>query len=146
MDAIDRSILELLVKNSRSSASDISRAVNLSLPAVAERIRKLEEGGVIEQYTAKLNRAKLGLGLLAFVFVNLEKTEHIAPFRAKIVLCPSVLECHHMAGEYDYLLKVLVADTQALDDFLSHTLKSIAGVSKTNTVIALSTLKEAVNP
>lgn len=146
MDMVDKRILELLGANGRTSASDIGKAVNLSLPAVSERIRKLEDGGAIERYAAKLNRAKLGYKLLAFVFVNLEKPSHIEPFREKIVHAREVLECHHVAGEYDYLLKVLVADTQALDDFLSHTLKTIAGVSKSNTVIALTTLKEEINP
>lgn len=146
MDAIDQRILEQLRLNSRTTSSDISKAVNLSLPAVTERIRKMEEAGIIEHYTVKLSRDQLGFKLLAYVFVNLEKPAHISNFCTAIVACAAVLECHHVAGEYDYLLKVLVKDTKSLDDFLSHTLKEITGVVKTNTIISLATLKEAINP
>lgn len=146
MDAIDSAILEQLRINSRMTSSDISKGVNLSLPAVTERIRKMEEAGIIEHFTIKLSREMLGYKLLAFVFVNLEKPLHIVNFRTTIVQCAAVLECHHVAGEYDYLLKILVKDTVELEDFLSHTLKEIAGVVKTNTILSLATLKETINP
>lgn len=145
MDNIDHLILDTLKENSRASTADISRRVRLSPPAVGERIRKLEEAGVIEQYTVRLNRQKIGMGLLAFVMVTITTTEEIPRFRQAAVGWGCVLECHHIAGEYDYLLKVLVKDTAALEDFLTNTLKPLGCVAKSNTVIALSTLKEAVN-
>lgn len=145
MDSIDFKIIDILKKNSRASTSEISRRVNLSIPAVAERIRKLEEAEIIEKYTIKVNRDKINFKLLAFIFVNIDKTENIEEFRKAIVQYNSVLECHHVAGEYDYLLKVLVEDTKALEDFISHTLKKINGVSKSNTIITLSSLKENIN-
>ncbi|MBV7273791.1 Lrp/AsnC family transcriptional regulator [Clostridium thailandense] len=145
MDSIDLKIIDALKENSRASTSEISRRVSLSIPAVAERIRKLEEADVIEKYTIKVNRDKINFKLLAFIFVNIDKTENIDEFRKSIVQYNSVLECHHVAGEYDYLLKVLVEDTKALEDFVSHTLKKIKGVSKSNTIITLSSLKENIN-
>lgn len=145
MDTIDLAILDALKENSRMTASEISKRVNLSIPAVSERIRKMEEAEIIEAYTIKMNRMKTNGKLLSFIFVNIDQTEHIEEFRQSIVQCSSVLECHHVAGEYDYLLKVLVEDTQALEHFISNTLKNIKGVLKSNTIISLSSLKENIN-
>ncbi len=145
MDTIDLKIIDVLKENGRASASEISKKVNLSIPAVAERIRKMEEADIIEKYTIKVNRDKINFKLLAFVFVNIDKTENIDGFRKDIVKYNSVLECHHVAGEYDYLLKVLVEDTKSLEYFISNTLKNIRGVIKSNTIITLSSLKEEIN-
>ncbi len=145
MDATDLKIIDVLKENGRATASEISRKVNLSIPAVAERIRKMEEAEIIEKYTIKVNREKLSYKLLAFIFVNIDKTENVETFRKTIVQYNSVLECHHVAGEYDYLIKVLVEDTKALEYFLSDTLKKITGVLKSNTIISLSSLKENIN-
>ncbi|MDV3429647.1 MAG: Lrp/AsnC family transcriptional regulator [Bacillota bacterium] len=145
MDSIDLKIINVLKENSRLSTSEISRRVNLSIPAVAERIRKMEEADIIEKYTIKVNREKLSYKLLAFIFVNIDKTENVEEFRKSIVQYDSVLECHHVAGEYDYLLKVLVEDTRSLEYFISNIMKKIKGVVKSNTLITLSTLKENIN-
>lgn len=145
MDNIDLKIINALKENSRSTSSEISKKVNLSIPAVAERIRKLEDGNIIEKYTIKINREKINYKLLAFIFLNIDKTENIENFRKSIVQYNSVLECHHVAGEYDYVLKVLVEDTKSLEYFLSSTLKKIKGVIKSNTIIVLSSLKENIN-
>jgi len=145
MDEIDHWILAALKENGRATASEISRRVALSVPAVAERIRKLEQSGIIEAYTVKVNRRAAGYHLMAFVFVNIDASEHIEPFRTRIVQEPCVLECHHIAGPNDYLLKVIVHDTDELEDFLSKVLKKIKGVVNSNTVIRLSTPKEEIN-
>lgn len=145
MDEIDYAILNELKNNGRASASEISRKVNLSIPAVAERIKKLEQAEVIQQYTIKINRDKIEKRLLAFIFINIDKTEDIDNFRRVIVQHNCVLECHHVAGTYDYLLKVITEDTQGLENFLSKTLKKIKGVSSSNTIITLITLKEEIN-
>jgi len=145
MDIIDAKILEVLKVNGRSTASDISKKVNLSIPAVSERIRKLEEANVIEQYTVKINREKMGYKLLAIIFVNIDNTVNIQQFRESVIQFSEVMECHHMAGEYDYMLKVLIEDTAQLEVFLSEKLKSIRGVRTSNTLIVLSTLKEKLN-
>ncbi|MDK2952542.1 MAG: Lrp/AsnC family transcriptional regulator, leucine-responsive regulatory protein [Kosmotogales bacterium] len=145
MDEIDIVILNKLKQNSRSTASEISKKVNLSIPAVTERIRKLEKSGIILQYTIKINRLKTEQRLLSFIFVNIDRNESIENFRNTIVQYNHVLECHHVAGKYDYLLKVVSEDTEALEDFLSETLKKIKGVTSTNTIITLITLKEEIN-
>ncbi|MFJ7827903.1 Lrp/AsnC family transcriptional regulator [Psychrobacillus sp. NPDC096623] len=145
MDIIDAKILEALKCNGRATASEISKKVNLSIPAVSERIKKLEEANVIEQYTVKINREKMGYKLLAIIFVNIDHAANIQQFRESIIQFSEVIECHHLAGEYDYMLKVLIEDTGKLEIFLSEKLKSIQGVQKSNTLIVLSTLKEISN-
>lgn len=142
MDALDTQIIELLKQNGRMTSSDISKCIHLSVPSVSDRIRKLEEKGVIEQFTLKLNRNVMGQAQMAYVSVMLDRTENVDHFRATVVQSIHVLECHHLAGEYDYMLKVAVPDISALEQFISVSLKGIPGVSKTNTVIILSTLKE----
>ncbi|KPU45306.1 HTH-type transcriptional regulator LrpC [Oxobacter pfennigii] len=144
MDELDIKIIKLLKSNSRMTGSEIGKRINLSVPAVAERMRKLEDGGIISQYTIKIDRDKLDRGLMAFIFATIEKTEHIKGFREAIKSEEAVLECHHIAGEYDYLLKVVVKNTSDLEEFISNKLKKTAGVTRTNTIIALSSIKEEV--
>ncbi|MEN1760302.1 Lrp/AsnC family transcriptional regulator [Anoxynatronum sibiricum] len=145
MDQIDSHILEIMKANGRVTVSEISKKVNLSIPAVSERIRKLEESQVIEAYSIRINRRKMGYHLLTIIFVNIDHTVHISDFRETIVAFEEVIECHHMAGEYDYMLKVLLKDTAELEVFLSQKLKGIPGVQKSNSFIILSTLKEIAN-
>jgi Lrp/AsnC family leucine-responsive transcriptional regulator len=145
MDAIDKIILNLLKENSRTTASQISKRVNLSIPAVSERIRKLDEMKLIEQYTIKINRRQMGHQLLVAIFVTLDHTAHINQFRTQIISYPEVLECHHTIGEYDYMLKVLLNDSEELESFISDKLKTIPGIQRTNTILLLSTLKEEIN-
>lgn len=145
MDSIDIMIINALEQNSRATASQISKEVNMSVPAVAERIRKLEESGIIEQFTIRLNRKMMGLRLMAVIFVNIDYNRNIDSFRNGVAELSEVIECHHMAGEYDYLLKVLVEDTEALEDFISDKLKRLPGVAMSNTVISLSTIKDTLN-
>jgi Lrp/AsnC family leucine-responsive transcriptional regulator len=145
MDRIDLGILEALKENSRATASEIGKKVGLSVPAVTERIRKLEENGIIEQFTVIINREKLNYKLLAFIFVALDHDGQVENFRKAIIRYRSVLEVHHITGEYDYLIKVLVEDAKSLEDFLSQKLKKIAGVTRSNTHIVLMSIKEAIN-
>ena len=128
MDDIDGKILAILKENARETVSEISQRVALSVPAVAERIRKLEQGGIIEKYTVRIGRKKTGYHLMAFIFVNIDVTDNIEGFRQKIIREENVLECHHIAGPNDYLLKVLVKDTDELEEFISRKLKKIKGV------------------
>lgn len=145
MNEIDTAILDNLKKNGRATASEISKQVSLSVPAVAERIRKLERSGIIDGYIAKVNDKAMGYNLLAFLFVSIGSSEDIENFRKKIIAENNVLECHHIAGQSDYLLKVKVKDTEELEHFISNKLKHIKGVVSSNTIISLSTLKEEIN-
>lgn len=145
MDEIDKNILNILEKDSRKSASAIGEIVNLSVPAVLERMKKLDKANIITEYTIKINRKKLGFSLAAFILVVLERSADIKGFRDKITQIPNVLECHHVAGQYDYILKICVKDTDDLEHFLMDVLKNIDGVASSNTLISLSILKENFN-
>ncbi len=145
MDTIDFAILDALKHNARASASEISKQVSLSVPAVAERIRKLERAGIIAGYTVRIDREKAGQALLAFLLVRIGGSENVKAFRKEIVRHACVLECHHVTGAYDYLLKVAAEDVKALERFISGTLKGVKGVLDTNTMISLHTLKEEIN-
>ena len=145
LDAFDSKILKLLTQNARITGADIARKVNLSLPAVTERLRKLSRAGVIDHYTVKLNRKQLSLNMTAFIQVWIDHTRSVN-VKDQIVALNEVLECHHVAGDSDLLLKVLVADTAALEELLVHKIKAIKAITRTSTTIILSTYKEEINP
>jgi Lrp/AsnC family leucine-responsive transcriptional regulator len=136
--------MRLLIQNSRISGADIARKINLSLPAVTERLRKINRSGVIDRYTIKVNREKLSLHLLAFINIWIDHTKNVS-VKDQIISIDEVLECHHMAGDCDLLLKVLVKDTAALENLLVHKIKSIKGITRTSTTVALSSYKEELN-
>lgn len=142
MDNTDLKIIDLLKSNSRMTSSEISRCIHLSVPAVAERIRKLEEAKIISQYTLRIQREKFDINLMAFVFVCLGGDSSAQSFKNSMLKNVNVLECHHIAGEYDYLLKVVVNSTRGLENFITDVLKKEAGVQRSNSIVVLSTAKE----
>jgi len=144
MDRQDNKILLALIQNARITAADIARKVNLSLPAVTSRLRKLDSSGIIERYTIRLNRKKLDFHLMAFIQVWIDHTK-AGTVKEQIIAMPEVLECHHAAGDYDLLLKILVKDTLALETLLVNKIKSIRAITRTSTTIILDTYKEEMN-
>ena len=138
MDAIDLAIAGALVANARITFADLADLVGLSGPSTAERVRKLEERGVIGGYHADLDPTSLGLDLTAFVSVSLDSPAHRTSFLAGIKALPGVVECHHVAGDDDYLLKVYVAGTRGLETFVSDGLKALPGIARTRTTVVLS--------
>ena len=142
VDDIDRKIIAHIQQDGRASYADIGAAAGLSVSAVNERLKKLQAGGAIQGWGARLSPKALGLDVLAFVEVLLERPEHDAPFRSAVLAMPAVQECHHVTGEWSYLLKVRVPDTEALERFLSDRLKTLPGVARSHTVIALSSVKD----
>jgi len=142
LDELDIRIVDLLQRDGRATQLEISRAVGLSQPAVAERIRKLEDRGVITGYTARVDAAKLGKDITAFIGVNIEHPKYFEGFAKKVLAMPDILECHRVAGQDSYILKVKTANTKTLDALLVETLRTIAGVTRTQTTIVLSSIKE----
>jgi len=138
MDAIDLTILRTLVANARVTFSELAELVGLSGPSTAERVRKLEERGVLRGYHADIDPARVGMGLTAFVSVTLGHPEDRAGFLRTIAEFPGVVECHHTAGDDDYLLKVHVDGTAGLESFVSDRLKGVPGVLRTRTTVVLS--------
>ncbi len=140
MDDLNRHILGCLTENGRMTASDIAQRVNLSVPAVSERIRKLESQGCISGYTALLVPEKLDRHLTAIMMVGMERPRYNEGFSRQILSEKDVLECHYLTGDFDYALKIVTRDTQSLEQLLNR-LKSVPGVQKTRTTVVLSTIK-----
>ena len=142
MDHADRRILDLLQRNARTTQSELARAVGLSQPAVADRIRKLEERGVITGYGARVDSAELGIDVAAFIGVGIEHPKFFDGFTKKVKGLDEVLECHRVAGDDSYLLKVKTRNTRTLDRLLVEVLRTIPGVTRTHTTIVLASIKE----
>jgi len=147
LDAIDLHLLALLQKDGRATHRELARQVDLSPPGLQKRLRKLEDRGVIQGYAALLDRQALGLDLLCFVQVTLahHEPQMIARFRDELGQIPEVLECHHLTGEFDYLMKVVVRNHQHLQTFLFEKLTPIPGVDKVRTSIVLREIKESTS-
>jgi Lrp/AsnC family leucine-responsive transcriptional regulator len=142
VDDLDYKALNLLMENGRAPWTEVGEALELSAPAAAERVRKLEERAVILGYRAIANPEALGLPLLAFVHVSLGTPTQRAAFLKAMARHEQVAECHHIAGDDDYLLKVRCRNTVDLERFLTVALKDRLGISRARTTIALTTVKE----
>jgi len=143
LDRIDRSLLAKLQRDGRTSVSQLAREVNLTITPTLERVRRLEASGHIEGYFARLNPGKLGLGLLAYVEVSLDRTTPDAFQRFKQVMLAhdEVMECHMVAGGFDYLLKVRVTDMESYRRFLGDRIASVRGVQQTHTYFVMEEVK-----
>jgi len=141
---LDSKVVRLLMQQGRVSWTDLAQHLGLSAPSAAERVHRLEERGVIRGYAALIDAEAAGYPLLAFVAVVLDRPERRAAFLRRVASLPEISECHHVAGEDDYLLKVRCRGTRDLDRFLVESLKVTPGVVRTRTTIVLSTAKESV--
>lgn len=142
LDQIDYKLLDLLQNNARMTQLDMGTAVGLSQPAIAERMRKLEQEGIITGYAARVDGRKLGKDITAFIGVRIEHPKYNSEFGKKILAVPDVLECHRITGPDSYLLKVVTEDTQSLDRLISDLLRHIPGVTRTLTTVVTSSVKE----
>lgn len=142
MDRTDHIILERLQADGSLTYAEIGLAAGLSASAVNDRLKRLRNDGVIRRMTAEVDPSALGLQLLAFVLVAVNEPAGEAAFRNAMKTAPEVLECHHLTGDFSYLLKLRLRDTAHLEQFLMNRLKPLAGVARTHTLIALSSVKE----
>ncbi|HZV12660.1 MAG TPA: Lrp/AsnC family transcriptional regulator [Candidatus Kapabacteria bacterium] len=142
LDEIDIHIVDLLQENGRMHRNEIAEKIELSLPAASERLRKLEEKGIIKQYTAILDHKKLGCDVTAYIFVQLDKSTHYQNFIHKATAHPEILECHAVTGDGSHLLKVRTKNTETLEKLLS-LIQSWQGVTGTRTSVVLSSPKES---
>ena len=140
--AMDSEILGRLQNNARETWAALGSALGVTGPAIAERVKKLEDRGVIRGYRAVIDPTSVGYALLAFVAVTVERPDLRGAFLEKVMSLPEVLECHHVAGDYDYLLKIRCRDTADLERVISDELKSFEGIVRTRTTIAMKTVKE----
>src|SRR2546423_5273957 len=142
LDDTDRQIIGFLQRDARMANAEIARRLGMAPSAIFDRIRKLEERGIIEGYEARVSAKTVGLGLTAFIFVRGDDGVNDQKTGALLAKIPEVQEVHHVAGEDCYLVKVRVADTDALGALLRERIGAIKAVRSTRTTIALGTLKE----
>lgn len=141
LDAIDIKILDILQKEGRTKRNVIAEQVNLSLPSLSERLKKLEEKGIIEGYYAKLNKKFFGYDLMAFITVYMKSSKKFHDLEDHVSQTREILECHAILGEGSHLLKVVIRGTEDLEKLLAQ-IQSWPGVSRTVTSFVLSTVKE----
>ena len=142
MDEKDKLILSLLQKDGRMTASEMAEKVDLSVPAVTERIRKLTEGGVLKEFRAVLDAKKVGYDVTAYILLDMSSSNSYGDMVQYAQDNDEVLECHSITGEGSHILKVRTHDTSSLESLLRD-IQSWPGVIRTHTMIVMSTFKEA---
>lgn len=145
LDRTDRRLLTLLQEEGRITAVELAERIGLSPTAVTERIKRLQRDGIILGYAARLAPEKLGRGFLAFVEVTLDKTtpDVFDRFAAAAGRLPDIIECHMVAGGFDYLVKVRVADMTAYRKLLGEAILSLPGVRETRTYAVMEEVKSS---
>jgi len=143
LDAVDRKILTLLQKDGRITNAELARRIGLTPAPTLARVAKLERAGYIRRYVAIADQGRLGLPVTAFVSVILQshKKKTSEDFRASVERLPEILECHHIAGEEDFLLKVVAASPGDYERFVLEKLTQISGIEKVKTTFVLSSSK-----
>lgn len=146
LDSTGLAIVSALARDGRASYQAIADEVGLSRPAVMERVKRLEEQGVITGYAARLDRTKIGRPITAFINVRYPSSNHVGtePWILELKNHPDVLECHHIAGDDCYILKVAVSGVDRLQEML-RTLRPQGEAANTRTTIVLSTIFEKAN-
>jgi len=145
LDETDRRLLALLQSDGLQPMAELSKTIGVAASTLSDRVKRLGRLGAITGTHAHVDPHAIGLNLLAFVFVGWSDGVVEAEFLKRVATAPQVLECHHVTGGWNYLLKVRVADTRALEGFLASVLKQVKGLQRTETLIVLSSPKETTD-
>ncbi|GAA3605158.1 Lrp/AsnC family transcriptional regulator [Flavivirga amylovorans] len=142
-DDIDRRLLDYLQVDSKQTNKELSNKLNLSVTAVYERIKKLERDGYINSYVALVNKELVDKAFVAFCHIKLVKhsQDYVVKFEKEVTNINEVLECYHVSGDYDYLLKVLVKDMQAFREFMVEKLTTINHIGSTHSMFVINEVK-----
>ncbi|MFL1012691.1 Lrp/AsnC family transcriptional regulator [Flavisericum labens] len=142
-DATDKKLLEYLQADSKQTTKELSIKLNLSVTAVYERVKKLEREGYIEGYTVLVNKEKINKNFVVFCNVKLlqHSQEYVISFEREVKRLNEVLECYHISGDYDYLLKVLVSDMAAFREFMVKKLTNISHIGSTHSMFVINAVK-----
>ena len=143
LDEVDVQLLALLQKDGRMTNADLAKSVGLSPPSVLQRVRTLEKAGLIRGYFALLDAERLGLRITAWVHITLalHQEQPIERFRRSIQDIPEILECYHVSGDFDFLLKVIVKDMRSYEVFVREKLSKIKGIQQIKTSFVFGTNK-----
>ncbi len=147
LDHIDRNIIRLLQEDAKLTIKEIASRLNMTNTPIYERIKKLENEGIIERYTAVINKEKVGLNLIAYCSVSLEhhSKTYIEQFMANINELDEVIECYHIAGMFDYLLKIICKDMNDYHQFITNKLSSIPNLGKVQSSFVMSEIKNKLD-
>jgi Lrp/AsnC family leucine-responsive transcriptional regulator len=145
MDATDKKLLQLLQNDTKKTTKELSLKLNLSVTAVYERIKKLEREGIIEKYVVLLNRNKINKGFVVFCHLKLlqHTKEFINQFEKEVVQLTEVLECFHVSGDYDYILKICVKDMEEYREFMVTKLTSLQHIGSTHSTFMIGEVKNS---
>ncbi|WP_162040021.1 Lrp/AsnC family transcriptional regulator [Undibacterium sp. YM2] len=143
MDVYDRSILRYLQQDGRMSNLSLAERIHLSAPQTLRRVRALEEKGVIRAYVAQVAPEALGLGVMAFVNLSLDREQfrNVREVERQLKAFPEIIECHTISGDFDYILKVVASDLKSLSQFLTDTLMQVPGVASLRSMICMEEIK-----
>ena len=143
LDSIDKKLLFLLQTDSKKTTKELSLKLNLSVTAVYERIKKLEREGIIDKYVVLVNRSKVGKGFVVFCHLKLiqHTKEFITTFENEVIQLTEVIECHHVSGDYDYILKIVVKDMEAYREFLVTKLTILQHIGSTHSTFMINEVK-----
>ena len=143
LDSIDKKLLDFLQLDSKQTSKQLSAKLNLSPTAIYERIKKLEKAGVIATYAALLDKKLIGRDFVVYCHIRLLKhsKEYLTTFESQIVKLDEVLECYHISGDYDYLLKVAVQDMEAFRQFMVTKLTTLQYIGSTHSSFTISEVK-----
>jgi Lrp/AsnC family leucine-responsive transcriptional regulator len=143
LDATDKKIIQLLQQDCKQTHKELSNALNLSVTAVYERIKKLERQGVISQYVAVVDKKKIDLGFVVFSQIKLVQhaKSYVLHFEREVAKLPEVLACYHVSGDFDYLLHVVVKDMEAFREFMVKKLTTIKYIGSTHSAFVISEVK-----
>lgn len=147
LDLFDLKIIEALQSDGRLSNVELADRIGLSPSPCLRRVKRLEAEGVIEGYSARINREKIGMGVTVFVSVGLERhrEEEAERFRRAVVRLPQVVSCHAISGESDFLLEIVVADLNQYSEFVLKRLRRIPGVKDLQSSFSLETMKARIS-
>ncbi len=143
LDAIDKKLLHFLQEDSKQTNKELSNKLNLSVTAVYERIKKLEREGVISKYVTLIDKKIVDKGFVTFCSIKLlqHTKNYVVDFEKEVTKLDEVLECYHISGDYDYLLKVLVADMDEFREFMVKKLTSISHIGSTHSAFMINEVK-----
>ncbi|NCO63729.1 MAG: Lrp/AsnC family transcriptional regulator [Flavobacteriales bacterium] len=143
LDTIDQQLLGFLQQDCKQTNKELSNKLNLSVTAVYERIKKLEKAGIINRYVALVKKEKIERAFVAFCHVKLiqHAQEYVVKFEREVANINEVLECYHISGDYDYLLKVLVKDMEAFREFMVNKLTNINHIGSTHSMFVINEVK-----
>ncbi|HQA74728.1 MAG: Lrp/AsnC family transcriptional regulator [Flavobacterium sp.] len=146
MDTIDKKLLTLLQQDSKKTTKELSLKLNLSVTAVYERIKKLEREGIIAKYIALLDRTKIDKSFMVFCHIKLVQhtKEFLTKFEQEVIRLEEVLECFHVSGDYDYILKIYVKDMEAYREFMVTKLTTLQHIGSTHSTFMIGEVKKTL--